>query len=101
MNILHLIDSILMDWVSPRVRRTIHSVLLIASLLFAIWLSVGGDWKQAVIALAAAFYAASNRSNTIPNLTPAGFHDPSEYTLNPTCCKNQQSLFGVSGNPSD
>lgn len=73
MNPLDILDAILADWVSPRARRLIHSLLLLAAVVTAGWLASDGDWGEALIAAVAAFYAASNRSNTQPNLKPAGF----------------------------
>lgn len=98
MNILNLIDRLLIDWAKPRTRRTIHNALLIVSIVVTVWLTSEGDWRQALVALVAAFYTASNRANTIPGTTPAGFdEDDPEYpaqiafasSLNPTCCKYQ------------
>jgi hypothetical protein len=75
MNPLDLLDSILIDWASPRVRRLIHTLLLLGTALLTIWLSVDGDWKQALIALVAVLYTASNRSNTPAVTLPAGLDD--------------------------
>lgn len=101
MNILNLLDSILVDWAKPRTRRAIHNLLLIAAIVVTTWLTAEGDWEKAVGSIALAFYAASNRSNTLPNVYPAGFDDPTpdEARLNPTCCKYEgQDTLPVSGN---
>lgn len=75
MNILDTLDSILMDWTSPRVRRLIHSVLLIFTTVLTVLLTVDGDWRDALIALVAVLYTASNRSNTPEITVPAGLDD--------------------------
>lgn len=64
MNPFHLIDSILEDYAGPKVRRTIHAVLALALVLFTIWQAAGGDWKEAIAALAVALYAGANKANT-------------------------------------
>ena len=64
MNPLTLLDSILADWASPRVRRTIHLTLLLIAALGTIWLSADGDWGKAVTALMATLYTGSNFANT-------------------------------------
>lgn len=72
-NPLHLLDSLLSDWASPRVRRLIHGLLLLAAVIIGIWLAVDGDWKEFVAAMIAAVYAASNVANTpAVDLAPAG-----------------------------
>lgn len=63
-NPLTLIDSILKDWASPRVRRTLHALLLLAATVATVWLSANGDWKQAVAAFVALLYVGSNHANT-------------------------------------
>ena len=64
MNPLTLIDSILEDWASPRVRRLIHGLLLLAATLAGLWLAADGDWIEALGALVAAMYVGSNHANT-------------------------------------
>lgn len=64
MNPLDLLDSILSDWVSPRVRRLLHTLILIGAALASIWLASDGDWKDFTIAVVSVLYAASNRANT-------------------------------------
>lgn len=103
MNILHLLDALLIDWASPRIRRTIHTALLLVASIVAVWLAVGGDWKEAAIAIATAFYTASNRSNTVPNTLPAGYDADvavdHERHMDSTCCKYVgQDPLPVSGN---
>ncbi len=65
LNPLALLDSILVDWASPRVRRLIHGLLLFAAFCATGWLAVDGDWKKALAALAAAIYVGSNHANTL------------------------------------
>lgn len=65
-NPLGVIDSVLEDWVSPRVRRTIHALLALAAVVAAIWVATEGNWGAFIGALVAAFYAESNRANTNP-----------------------------------
>lgn len=72
MNPLHLLDSVLADWVSPRVRRAIHALIMLAVALVAIWMAVDGDWVEMIIAIATTLYAASNTANT----PPADYDDP-------------------------
>jgi hypothetical protein len=78
LNPLHLIDSLLRDWASPRVRRLIHGLILLAVVVGGIWLAADGDWVKFAGALLAAFYAASNVANTDPDgvvLHEEDFHD--------------------------
>lgn len=76
MNLLDLIDSILIDWTSPRVRRLIHTTLLIFTIILTLFLTADGNWEDGLIALIAAFYTASNRSNTPSVTLPAGYDQP-------------------------
>lgn len=64
MNPLALLDLILADWASPRVRRLVHALVLAGVALLTIVLSVDGDWKAALLAAATAVYAAANKANT-------------------------------------
>lgn len=66
MNPLIYLDSLLQDWASPKVRRVIHSLVLLLLGLFALWQTFDGNWEAVVGALAAAVYAESNRANTPP-----------------------------------
>lgn len=66
MNPMTYLDSILSDYASPKVRRLIHSILLLAVAIVTIVLAAEGDWKKALLALAAAVYASANRANTNP-----------------------------------
>ena len=66
LNPLALLDSILADWASPRVRRLVHGVLLLLVVILSLWLAAGGDWLAFAGALAAAVYAGSNHANTPP-----------------------------------
>mgnify|MGYP003601884544 FL=1 len=63
-NPLHVLDLILADWASPKVRRLIHNLIALGVSLVGIWLAANGDWLVALGALATAVYAASNRANT-------------------------------------
>lgn len=72
MNPFTLLDSILADYASPRVRRLIHTLILLACAGVTIWLGAEGDWREALLALAAALYAGANKANTsASDLTPA------------------------------
>lgn len=67
------LDSLLADWVSPRVRRLVHALLSLALLVVTAVLAANGDWKIALISLAGTFYAAMNKANTpATDLDPAG-----------------------------
>lgn len=63
-NPLTLLDVLLAEYASPKARRIIHGVILLALSLVTLWLAVEGDWKEFAISLAAAVYAAANRANT-------------------------------------
>lgn len=92
MNPFDILDSILEDYASPRTRRLLHAIILFVVTLVAIWLAAEGDWKKAVIALVAAFYAAANKANTDPDAGMAdglGYYDDEPETDSDT---------GVSGN---
>ena len=65
LNPLTVLDQILADWASPRVRRTIHGLLALAASLVSIYLAAGGNWGEAAMSLAALLYAGSNHANTI------------------------------------
>lgn len=75
MNPLTLIDSLLIDYASPRVRKAVHTTLLLLAVLGTIVLGAEGEWKEAVLALIAAIYAGANQANT-----PAVELDPAGYT---------------------
>ena len=64
LNPLVLLDILLADWVSPKVRRGLHNLILFVVAIVAIWLAADGDWWQFLVALVGALYAASNRANT-------------------------------------
>jgi hypothetical protein len=75
LNPITILDQILADYTSPKVRRLIHSLVLLVAALVTVYLAAGKDWKQAAIALAASLYAAANKANTpATTLDPAG-HD--------------------------
>lgn len=72
MNPFTLLDSLLADYASPRVRRLIHTLILLACTGVTIWLGAEGDWRSALLTLAAALYAGANKANTsASDLTPA------------------------------
>lgn len=77
LNPLALLDVVLADWASDRVRRLVHGVVLLAMFLVTVWLGVEGDWKEALLTLAAAIYAGANRANTA---NPQE-HDPEAMVL--------------------
>lgn len=64
MNPLTVLDDLLADYASPRARRLFHSLLLLVATCAALWLSVEGDWKEALLALLAMVYTSANRANT-------------------------------------
>lgn len=64
LNPLTLLDSILAEYLSPRARRAVHSLLLLVGLVVTVWLAVEKDWTEAIIALVGALYAGANRANT-------------------------------------
>ena len=64
LNPFNIVDSILADWASPRVRRTIHALLTMAAAVVSIYLAADGDWRQAAVAFAALLYAGANHANT-------------------------------------
>ena len=51
-NPLHVLDLILADWASPKVRRLIHNLIALGVSLVGIWLAANGDWLVALGALA-------------------------------------------------
>lgn len=66
-NPIKIIDAILADWTSPRVRRTLHGLLSLALIALAVWFGVEQDWREFVLAALAALYTESNRANTNPD----------------------------------
>lgn len=78
LNPFNLLDSILEDYASPRLRRLIHTLILLVVAVVAIWLAAEGDWKKFLVALGATFYAAANKANTHADAGMAdgyGFYD--------------------------
>ena len=67
MNPFTILDTLLVEWASPKWRRTIHGLLTLALALSAIWTASSGDWRVALGALAAAVYTEANRVNTHPD----------------------------------
>lgn len=73
LNLSALLDQILDDWASPRVRRLIHALILLLVLVVTVFLAADGNWREALVSLAVALYAAANKANTPATaLTPAG-----------------------------
>lgn len=64
MNPLTLLDSLLADWASPRVRRLVHGLLTIAAMVVTAYFAAEQDWSKAIAALVAMFYTEANRANT-------------------------------------
>lgn len=64
MNPFSLLDDLLSEWASPRVRRTIHGLLALALVGVGIWQAADGDWAVALGSLVASLYAEANRTNT-------------------------------------
>ena len=64
LNPLSLLDNLLADWASPKVRRLVHGLLLLVASVASIYLAVEGDWLQCIVALIATLYVGSNRANT-------------------------------------
>lgn len=86
MNPMNYLDSILSDYASPRVRRLVHSILLLVVAVVTVVTAVDGDWEKALLSLAATIYAGANRANTTPE-------DDGELVLLPD--------DEVSGNPGE
>lgn len=59
-----LLDALLTEWASPKVRRTLHALLSLGLVVGTIWIAAEGDWKVALGTLVAALYAEANRVNT-------------------------------------
>jgi hypothetical protein len=66
LNPFAVLDSILADYASPKVRRLFHTLILLVVAVVAMWMAAEGDWKKFVVALGVAFYAAANKANTQP-----------------------------------
>lgn len=64
LNPFTLLDSVLADWASPRVRRLIHFILLVVVAAGAVYFAVGGDWEAFAASVVAALYTAANKANT-------------------------------------
>jgi hypothetical protein len=63
-NPLEIIDSILSDWASPKVRRLIHALIALGLLVGSAVLAADGDWAVAALTLFGTLYAAVNKANT-------------------------------------
>lgn len=77
MNPFTLLDNILSEYASPKVRRLVHLAILLVTAVVTIYFAAGGDWTQFAIALAAALYAGANKANTP---APEKVDDVTEYT---------------------
>lgn len=78
MNPISILDSILVDYASPRARRLMHSLIFLGVALVMVWQAAEGDWKKALLALAATVYAAANKANTDTSagmVDGVGFYD--------------------------
>lgn len=64
MNPIKIIDQILTDYASPKVRRFVHSLVSLAIALLGVYLAAEGDWAKAGAALLALVYTEANRVNT-------------------------------------
>lgn len=78
MNPFSIIDGLLADYASPKVRRLLHTLLVLLVALVAIWQAAEGDWKKFGLALLAMIYAEANRANTPPT-SPFGPDDDVTY----------------------
>lgn len=77
LNPLTILDSLLGDWATPKVRRLIHGLVLLAVAVAGIWLAANGDWTEFIVAIVAAVYAAANKANTpATDLADAGDDEP-------------------------
>lgn len=74
MNPFAVLDGLLSDYASPKVRRTLHSLLVLAAIGASIFLAAEKDWEVALGTLIAALYAWANRANTDP--VPSGSEQP-------------------------
>ena len=76
-NPIHILDTILTDWASPRARRLIHGILALVFGAVAVYVSVEGDWDRLLPVLLATLYAAANKANTLetPLSTDAPYLD--------------------------
>lgn len=91
MNPITILDQLLADYASPRVRRLIHSLVLLGVALYTVFEAAGRDWKQAGIALAVALYAAANKANT-----PATALDPAGHDTQPEDDQSYEEAGGLS-----
>lgn len=64
MNPITLLDSILSDWASPRVRRLVHALIALVLVIVSAVMAADGDFKAAALSLAVTIYAAINKANT-------------------------------------
>lgn len=64
LNPLAMLDSVLADWASARVRRLIHALLLVAMTAVTVWLGADRNWEAALVTLVGMLYVGSNHANT-------------------------------------
>lgn len=64
MSPLTLIDALLTEWASPKVRRSIHALLSLALIVATVWVAAEGNWEVALGTLIATLYTEANRVNT-------------------------------------
>lgn len=79
LNPLELLDRLLVDYASPKARRTVHTVIMLALTLVAAWMAVGGNLTEFLTSLAVLAYAGANRANTDP-VDPGSYEDTPGYT---------------------
>lgn len=86
-NPIDILDRLMEDYLSPKARRAVHSVILLAGALLSIYLAANGDWEVFAASVAATLYAWANRANTgVTTLAQAKeaictdheYHDPEE-----------------------
>lgn len=72
-NPVAILDQLLGDWASPKIRRSLHSLILLVAFAVTIWQAADGDWRKAVGAGLLALYGAANKANTLhTDLAAAG-----------------------------
>lgn len=59
-----LLDALLADWASPRVRRLVHALLTIIMFVATTYLAADGNWKTAIISMLMGIYTSANHANT-------------------------------------
>ena len=77
-NPLSILDSILADYLPPKGRRLVHSLIALGVFVFGIYEAAGGDWDKAIPGLLVALYAAANKANTAPVEDAAPADEPTD-----------------------